>query len=74
MNGWMDGSMDGWMNGWMDEQMDGWMDGWMNNVYKMHNTALQKSLTVRYSLTCKMLSMLLAVTNKYTDLKHKGVY
>ena len=46
----------------------------MNVLYKMHNTALQKLLTVQYSLTCKMLSMLLAATNKYIDLKHKRAY
>ena len=30
IDGWMDGSMDGWMDRWMDGSMDGWI------VYAKH--------------------------------------
>ncbi len=29
-DGWMGGSMEGWMDGWIDGCMDRWMAGWMD--------------------------------------------
>jgi hypothetical protein len=50
-DGWLGGSMDGWMDRWMDGQTDGWMDRCVLHIEFIIFSVLLTYLWARGSLT-----------------------